>query len=305
MAPIPKRPRFPVLPEDERLLPGLFIQNVTRFPWNYSDEELKIAAAMQAAYEVAKRDFPIYHYSPNIAQAKLVYSRNDRGQMPRVLMLEGANKSGKSTLGVAWQISMAVGFFPWLHPEQVHVVKDKTGKKSYNHWHFDNGPNWKQNRMIVRHCGFRDYNELSDQMWNVKKLIPRWRPRNKNLAVGETYTESVDKDLVPKYMELIPKAWEPKPKKNQQGVIAKITLGNGPGKGAEFHFRSYKSSADEFEGIDISGSILFNEPPPQDIVTAVLRGAMPFDTRAMFAYTALKEPWIYRQYVNHASRWLI
>lgn len=243
-------------------------------------------------YADPKEAKPIYFFRPNLPQSKLCYSLNGKGQMPRILMLEGSNKSGKSTLGVAWQISMAAGFFPWL--------ENKGGD-----WHFDFHPDWKTHREIIKYCGYKGYNDVAGQFKDIKKLVPKLRVPNENLAVGETYTESVDKDLVPKYMELIPKDWLPNPKKNQQGVINKITLKAGPGKGSVFHFRSYKSTSDEFEGIDISGSVLFNEPPPQDIVTAVNRGCLPFDTRVMFVYTALKEAWLYRSYVNSASRWLI
>jgi hypothetical protein len=110
---------------------------------------------------------------------------------------------------------------------------------------------------------------------------------------------------VPKYIELIPKSWKPETKKNQQGVISKITMKAGPGRGSIFHFRSYKSTAEEFEGIDVSGSLLFNEPPPEDIVMAISRGCMPYDTRTLYAFTSLKEAWLYRNLVYKAKTWLI
>jgi hypothetical protein len=224
---------------------------------------------------------------------KLLTLKNRQGQMPRVLMLEGANKTGKTTFGAAWQIAMGAGQYPWLD------------NRKFKNWHFECSRKWKTYREILKYCGFDSYDQLAEEFFDIKKLVPALKVPNVSLAVGETFTESVDKDLVPKYLEMIPKEWKPKPKKNQQGVIAKITLEAGPGKGSIFYFRSFKSTPDEFEGIDTSGSILFNEPPPEDVVTAVLRGAMPFDTRTMFSYTALKEPWIYRSYVNKAKIWLI
>ena len=248
---------------------------------------------------------PIEHFRPNLPQAKLIYSLNRQGQMPRIQMLEGSNKCGKSTLAVAWQVSMGVGHFPWLDPKLKYnfIVNDK------KYWHFDFSKRWREYRKINEYLGFSSYDELSDKFFNIKALCPKLIVPNVNIALGETYTESVDKDLVPKYVGeidgLIPKKWQPKTKNNQQGIIARIRLERGPGRGSVFYFRSYKSTSDEFEGIDASGSILFNEPPPQDIVTAVNRGALPYDTRAMFAYTALKEAWLYRDYVNRASRWLI
>lgn len=186
----------------------------------------------------------------------------------------------------------------------MYDVKAKNGERRH-YWHFDLSKNAYTYRSFLPYWDVKNYGELSEKFFNIKKLCPKLKVPNVNLAVGETFTESVDKDLTPKYMELIPKSWGPKPKKNQQGVVSKITLTAGPGKGSVFHFRSYKSGSDEFEGIDVSGSILYNEPPPQDIVTAVNRGALPYDTRVMLAYTALKEPWIYRDYVNRASRWYV
>ena len=213
------------------------------------------------------------------------------------------HNTGKTTNAVAWQIGMACSQYPWLDPKNLDGVSLPN---------FDYDHNWKLHRKIIEYCGFRNYKELSDQFFDLRKILgKRYKVPNINIAIGETYTESVEKDLVPKYLGgggvkgLIPACWLPKAKKNQQGVVSKITLGAGPGKGSVFHFRSYKSAADEFEGIDATGSILFNEPPPEDIVKAVLRGAMPTDTRAMFAYTALKQPWLYREYIYKASRWLI
>lgn len=257
--------------------------------------EKKLRATYEAMQKQAKLE-PIYYWKPNLPQAKLFYSLNHQGQMPRILMFEGSNKSGKSTGAVAWQIAMGVGFFPWLELD----------KETGNIEHMEASRNWKLYRLITEYCGFGSHKELSERFHTIKgNLVPGLKVPNVNLALGETYTESVDKDLVPKYLELIPQTWKPETKKNQQGVISKISLKAGPGKGTIFYFRSYKSTPDEFEGIDVSGSILFNEPPPQDIVIAVSRGALPYDTRMMFAFTALKEPWIYRDYVYKASRWFI
>ena len=277
---------------------GDFVQYVKRFPGRYNEFPEKFRRGFEesyAKYEKWCREDPIYYLKPNLAQFRLFTQFNKDGHMPRSLMLEGSNKVGKSYIGVSWQIAMAVGFYPWLDPE-----------RNTEYWHFDFDPNWKIYREILKYCGFSSYDEVSDRFFQIAgKLIPNLKVPNVNLAIGETFVESVDKDLVPKYLELIPKDWKPVSKKSQQGIINKITLTAGPGKGSIFYFRSFKSTADEFEGIDTSGSILWNEPPPEDIVIAVSRGSMPFDTRALFAYTSLKEAWIYRDYVNKASKWLI
>jgi hypothetical protein len=280
---------------------GEIITHIQRFPeWfdtltkEQQQKTKEFLVQYQKNYLENVKHNPIYFFRPNLPQSKLIYAKNKQGQMPRILMFEGANKTGKTTFGVAWQIAMGVGFFPWL---------DKQNKK--HPWHFDVSKRWKVYDQIRDYCGFESWDQLSEEYRDIKKLVPNFRVPNVNLAVGETFTESVDKDLVPKYKELIPDTWKPEYKKNQQGVIHKITLKAGPGKGTVFYFRSYKSHDDEFEGIDTSGSVLFNEPPPEGIVTAVMRGSMPYDTRVMFAYTALKEPWLYRNFVNKAATWLI
>ena len=276
---------------------GEAITFIERFPERISEfpkEHVEFLKDLVTQYTEKRHQFPIDYFRPNLPQSKLIYSKNKDGQMPRILMFEGANKTGKTTFGVAWQLAMGIGCFPWL--------KKPSDEKL---WHYNISRRWKIYQQIREYCGYESWGSLSDEFYNIRNLVPNFRVPNVNLAVGETFTESVDKDLVPKYKEMIPVAWKPDFKKNQQGVIHKITLNAGPGKGTVFYFRSYKSTPDEFEGIDTSGSILFNEPPPEQIVTAVSRGAMPYDTRIMFAYTALKEPWLYRNFVNRAATWLI
>jgi hypothetical protein len=288
-------------PELEFKTFGQLVTHLGRFPdyqntlnKNQKEHLKKFAVQYKANYLQRRARLPIYYFRPNLPQSKLIYQKNRQNQMPRIMMFEGANKTGKTTFGVAWQISMAVGFFPWLERDE-----DKFP------WHYDVSRRWKIYQIVREYCGFDSWDSLAAEYKCIKRLVPNFKVPNVNLAVGETFTESVDKDLVPKYLELIPKEWKPKIKKNQQGVVHKITLESGPGQGSVFYFRSYKSPDEDFEGIDTSGSILFNEPPPEDVVTSVMRGAMPYDTRVMFAYTALKEPWIYRNFVNKAATWLI
>jgi len=47
-------------------------------------------------------------------QERFVRVKNHRGRMPRTRLFEGANQSGKSTIGVAEDIAHAMGFRPWL-----------------------------------------------------------------------------------------------------------------------------------------------------------------------------------------------
>jgi hypothetical protein len=225
----------------------------------------------------------IYNFKPNIAQAKLLYSLDNEGHMPRTLMLEGSNKVGKTAMLANWGIGMSCGFYPWL--------------TSLDHYYMDfyGYPMWVR---IARELGFEGLEEIREKFEKIN--IPGWPVPNVGLILGETYTESIDKKLVPEFMKWIPKTWTPTPKKNQQGVINKISYKSGPAKGSIIHFRSYRSHPDEFEGIDqhYTG---YDEPPPEPIYIAVERGNIVADGRSAFSFTALKEPWIYNLLVNNAA----
>lgn len=51
-----------------------------------------ISGLLEGCYDKCKLSSPIDHFRPNLAQGKLIYSLNKNGQMPRTMMLEGANK---------------------------------------------------------------------------------------------------------------------------------------------------------------------------------------------------------------------
>lgn len=50
-------------------------------------------------------------------QDQFVRCKNRHGRMPRTRLFEGANQSGKTTLGIAEDIAHAMGFRPWLKPD--------------------------------------------------------------------------------------------------------------------------------------------------------------------------------------------
>jgi len=120
---------------------------------------------------------------------------------------------------------------------------------------------------------------------------------NTGLVVGELLSQIVDKKLVPEYRKWIPKICQPEIKKNQQGVITRITLRKdlrGDPLGSIIHFRSYDSAAETFEGID-QHWIHWDEPPPKKHFEAAERGLMPFNGVSFMTFTSLKEPWVKKE----------
>lgn len=104
--------------------PKLIDQLKARTPTEAEDakklEELikKLAYAVQYSL--------INTYNPNRAQVKFHDARNEKGEIPRVRLLQGSNKVGKTTAGVCEDIAHALGYRPWLafdHPDYKVPVK--------------------------------------------------------------------------------------------------------------------------------------------------------------------------------------
>ena len=124
--------------------------------------------------------------------------------------------------------------------------------------------------------------------------IPNWPTPNVGLVVGEQLTQAVDKKLVPEYLHWLPNMCGISTKKNQQGVVVKITIDRdleGRKLGSVVYFRSYDSAVESFEGIDY-GWIHWDEPPPYKHFVAAERGLLPTDGISFMTFTSLKEPWI-------------
>ena len=106
---------------------------------------------------------------------------------------------------------------------------------------------------------------------------------NIGIVAGEHLTQVVDKKLVPTYMEWIPRitgftGHSPCIKKNPQGIITRIEIPNdlhGNKCGSVIHFISY-TDHEAIEGIDYHW-IHFDEPPPQKLFTAAIRGLVAYD----------------------------
>src|ERR1017187_1737263 len=63
---------------------------------------------------VAHDNYKLFFLKMNQIQEDFVRCKNKHGRTPRIRVFEGANQSGKTTLGIAEDISYMMGFRPWL-----------------------------------------------------------------------------------------------------------------------------------------------------------------------------------------------
>ena len=62
----------------------------------------------------AKEAHKLWFLKMNRVQADFIRCKNRHGRTPRIRLFEGANQSGKTTLGIAEDIAHMMGFRPWL-----------------------------------------------------------------------------------------------------------------------------------------------------------------------------------------------
>lgn len=146
---------------------------------------------------------------------------------------------------------------------------------------------------IAHAVGYRCWLPESDPDYRV----PVKTPPNIGLVACETMMHSVAEKIEPMLKLLIPKTCQPVFKPGPTGILIRVKLTLGPyGEkcGSEIHVRSYDQRPDTFEGIDFDW-VHYDEPPPQNIYTAVERGKVVTNASSWFTMTPLKEPWVYDQ----------
>src|SRR5271157_3197234 len=62
----------------------------------------------------AKENYKLFFLKMNRVQEDFIRCKNRHGRTPRTRLFEGANQSGKTTLGIAEDITHMMGFRPWL-----------------------------------------------------------------------------------------------------------------------------------------------------------------------------------------------
>ena len=77
----------------------------------YDPKKPETVEAVKAA---AKAAYKLHFLKMNRVQDDFVRVKNRFGRMPRTRLFEGANQSGKTTLGIAEDLAHMMGFRPWL-----------------------------------------------------------------------------------------------------------------------------------------------------------------------------------------------
>lgn len=183
---------------------------------------IKDAIRMWESREKFQKDNPIFGIKLSPKQREFFDTmiapelRVDR--LPRGLFAVGANKGGKTMIGVLRGIGLAIGEHPFLPDD--HPLR----------------------------------------------YLKHWKLPTVGLVIGEQLTQSVDKKLVPEYLKWIPKICKPITKKNQQGIIVKITIQydlHGNRLDSIIHFRCY---SDDTEVLTDDGWKLFKDLNKQECV---------------------------------------
>ena len=143
---------------------------------------------------------------------------------------------------------------------------------------------------IAHAMGFRVWLKKDDPDFRIRIKVP-----NSGLVGCEVAGQNLIQRLEPLFNELIPAHCEAEPTRYSDGSLKSIYLRYdyfGNKCGSTIHFRSYVQSADSFEGV-LSDWLHWDEPPPQAILNAALRGGMATNAPRWFTMTPLKEPYIY------------
>tara|TARA_Y100000310_G_scaffold157246_1_gene156627 strand:- start:9302 stop:10837 length:1536 start_codon:yes stop_codon:yes gene_type:complete len=152
---------------------------------------------------------------------------------------------------------------------------------------------------VAHALGYRPWLDPKHPDYKIDIAVP-----NKGLIMGESFGEQVHKVLVAKLLGdtesgisgLLPKPEIKETKKNQQGIITRITLKNG----STISCQSYDQHEELFEGVDIDWAH-FDEPPPRPIWVAVQRGLTDRSGSCWITMTPLKEPWIHKELYSRSD----
>lgn len=150
---------------------------------------------------------------------------------------------------------------------------------------------------IAHLMGFRPWLSKDDPDYKIKVRVP-----NNGLVGCEVAGQTLAQRIEPEFMALIPQYCGVTTSRYSDGSMKSLTLANdfnGKPCGSTAHFRSYVQSAESFEGMVFDWEH-FDEPPPQPILTASMRGLMSTNGPSWFTMTPLKEAYIYDLLSLHA-----
>ena len=143
---------------------------------------------------------------------------------------------------------------------------------------------------IAHAMGFRPWLDQTDPDYKIPIKVPN------NILVGcEVAGQTLAQRIEPEFMSLIPRFCAPEITRYSDGSIKSLTLtydAMGKPCGSTIHFRSYVQPAESYEGV-VLDAVHWDEPPPQAILNAAMRGLMSTNGPSWFTMTPLKEPYIY------------
>lgn len=220
-------------------------------------------------------------------------------------LLAGYDASDPSTLGVVEdkiRLYVKLAFLRMNRAQEPFVrVKNKRGRMPRVRL-FESGNQVGKTSIgvaedIAHAMGFRPWLEVDDPDYKINVRVP-----NNGLVGCEVAGQTLAQRIEPEFMSLIPQYCGVTTSRYSDGSIKSLTLANdfnGKVCGSTIHFRSYVQPAESYEGVVLDW-IHFDEPPPQDILTAATRGLMSTNGPSWYTMTPLKEPYIYDLLSLHA-----
>lgn len=143
---------------------------------------------------------------------------------------------------------------------------------------------------IAHAMGFRPWLTKDDPDYKIHVRVP-----NNGIFGCEVAGQMLSQRVEPEFMTLIPKYCGVETSRYSDGSIKSLKITNdflGKPCGSTINFRSYVQPADTWEGV-IADWVHFDEPPPQDVLTACTRGLMSTNGPSWYTMTPLKEAYIY------------
>jgi hypothetical protein len=182
------------------------------------------------------------------------------------------NRFGKSELGAAEDVAFALGYRPWM--EQPFDILNGKGEVVGHH------PGGKDHPLVT----------LGIPQHPTKGMIVTsdWDKST------EIFTSEEEGDKKGKLLRYIPKSAFAGQARNHSGAIDRVWVKHRNGGTSVIRLdtiKSFKQNPLAFESSDTDWAH-FDEPPPERLYKAVIRGFMDRDGSCWFTCTPLSEPWI-------------
>lgn len=289
-------------------------------------KELKLRR-LQTLQAAAKwrEDHKLEVIAPHAQQQRLIDAyQSGKHSIHAVL---GGNRSGKSFIGAALTVAIALGRLPWVPlptphplpaPYGVTVRGDGQVGIIFPQPVIDALPESEPKDLWLPHVTERPdaaftiksptkSTQLAIRMFESDKAYRAWRqsveappdpgqlrfkPPVKIRVFGED-AKALEQVQIPLIKSLIAPEWVAATKKNSFGLDGHWVLMNG----STIDFFTYQQEPATFEGWH-GHHLWFDEPPPRPVYIANLRGLVDYRGTALFTMTPLSQVWIADEVVN-------